>query len=82
MQWWEVNRYIAGIQRRYRSRWESTRAIQWMLSCIYHDDKKGPRPSAPQDLYKFSWENDVQEVQEISEEEMKEIQDMMANYAW
>ena len=29
MQWWEVNRYLAGIHRRHRTAWENTRALQW-----------------------------------------------------
>ena len=79
MQWWEVNRYLSGLHRRYHSNYESARLLQWTLACIFHDKTK-PAPSSPQDMYKFGWEKSEKEpapviTQEDYEHELKLLQD-------
>ena len=73
MSWWEVNRYLAGLHRRYHTPWENTRALQWFLACMFNDSKKHPAPKSPQDLYKFGWEEEKPE--EITEEEFIRLRD-------
>ena len=84
MQWWEVNRYLTGLHRRYRSSYESARLLQWTLACMFHDKKNGAPPSSPQDFYKFSWEEDSQQQSssEITEQEAADLRQMMADYKW
>ena len=83
MQWWEVNRYLAGLHRRYHTPWENTRALQWFLACMFNDSKKHAAPKSPQDLYKFGWEEEqTTSADEISEQDAKDLQEMMANYKW
>ena len=83
MQWWEVNRYLVGMRRRYHPQWENTRALQWWLACMFHDKKHGAPPSHPEDLYKFGWEEKSQpEEPQISEEEAAEMQKMMDKFRW
>lgn len=77
MQWWEVNRYLAGIHRRHRTAWENTRALQWFLARMFGDSKKNNIPSSPQDFYKFAWE---EEHHEVSEQDQQDLQDLMS--AW
>ena len=52
MQWWEVNRYLTGLHRRYHPTYESARMLQWFLACMFNDSKKHAAPQSPQDLYK------------------------------
>ena len=79
MQWWEVNRYLAGIHRRHRTAWENTRALQWFLACMFNDSKKHAAPQSPQDLYKFGWEEDQPDTAEPEdwEQNKKDLQEMM-----
>lgn len=76
MQWWEVNRYIAGIHRRYHSHYESARLLQWTLACMFRGKDKTP-PQSPQDLYKFSWEEKKDDKPAITQEEWDEAQEIM-----
>ena len=73
MEWWEVNRYLAGIRRRYHGQWETTRALQWWLARMFGDSKKGIQPRNPSDLYKFPWEKDAPQ-EEITDEEIAALQ--------
>ena len=87
MQWWEVNRYLAGFHRRCHTQWETTRSLQWFLACMFNDNKKHPAPRSPQDLYKFGWEEQQQANNGPTEEEAKEIQELLAecnngNFKW
>ena len=82
MQWWEVNRYIAGLHRRHRTAWENTRALQWFLARMFGDSKKSTIPSSPQDFYKFAWEEERHEPATISEEEAREMQELIDNFHW
>ena len=82
MQWWEVNRYLAGIHRRHRTAWENTRALQWFLARMFGDSKKNNIPSSPQDFYKFAWEEDQTSLPTITDEEAAELQEMMDNFNW
>ena len=59
MQWWEVNRYLSGLHRRHRTQWETTRHLEWLLTCMFHDKKNGPPPKDPQAVYTFGWEKDA-----------------------
>ena len=76
MRWWEVNRYLNGLQSRQHPYWEMTRVIQWYLSCIYWDPKSpSPKPKHPQDLFKFPWEKEQAEAQAMTEQDAKDIQE-------
>jgi hypothetical protein len=82
MQWWEVNRCLAGLHRRYHTIWENTRALQWFLACMFNDSKKHATPKSPQDLYKFGWEEDQTTATDITEQDKKDLQEMMDNFKW
>ena len=84
MEWWEVNRYLAGMHRRYRTPWETTRALQWWLASMFHDPKKGSGPAKPEDMYKFGWEEDAQDQSEaqLTPEEAEKLQQEMSSHRW
>ena len=83
MSWWEVNRYLTGLHRRYHPTYEAARMLQWFLACMFNDSKKHAAPQSPQDLYKFGWEEDqTTSATEITEEEAKDLQEMMNNFKW
>lgn len=83
MQWWEINRYLAGMQRRKHPLWETTRALQWWLTCMFSDRKKGSPPRHPEELYKFGWEeNKPSNEPQLTEEEAADMQKMMDNFKW
>ena len=80
MAWWEVNRYIAGINRRKRTAWETTREIEWMLASIHWDRKKSAPPKSAKELMQFSWEKDEVQVPQVTEDDIREMQERMENY--
>ena len=84
MQWWEVNRYLNGLQRRAHTAWENTRALQWWLACMFHDKKHGSPPASPADIYQFGWEKDHQEENQpaYTPEEATAFQKEMGNHQW
>ena len=83
MQWWEVNRYLAGLRRRAHTPWENTRALQWWLACMFHNKKEGAPPAMPHDMYKFTWEEDDQPVEaQMTEEEAERLQKEMDRFQW
>jgi len=71
MQWWEVNRYLAGIRRRYHGQWETTRWTITHLANMFRE--KGKPAFRPQDVMKFPWEKD-QAPAEITDEEYRRFQ--------
>lgn len=79
MQWWEVNRYLTGLHRRYHPTYEAARMLQWFLACMFNDSKKHAAPQSPQDLYKFGWEEDQPDTAEPEdwEQNKKDLQEMM-----
>ena len=79
MQWWEVNRFLAGLRRRYRPQYESTRRMEWTLACMFWDKRHGMPPQTPQDYYSFTWEKKQQETT-ISEKEVEDALQLMNNY--
>ena len=82
MQWWEVNRYLTGLHRRYHPTYEAARMLQWFLACMFNDSKKHAAPQSPQDFYKFAWEEDQTSIPDITEQDAKELQEMMDNFQW
>ena len=74
MQWWEVNRYLTGLHRRYHSHYEAARLLQWTLACMFRGKDKTP-PQSPQDLYKFGWEEDqpATDASEITEQDAADL---------
>ena len=80
MQWWEVNRYLAGLHRRYHSTWEANRHLEWLLVRMFADTKKSSPPNTPQDFYKFGWEPDTGTEHQMTEEEAREFQEEMAHW--
>ena len=79
MEWWEVNRYIAGVHRRHRTAWLNTRALQWWLVRMFGDSKKGIMPNNPEDLYKFIWE-DNEHHDDISDDDYEYEQELIRQY--
>lgn len=80
MQWWEINRYINGLHRRYRTQWQNTRHLEWFLTQLMPRGKDAaPPPKAPEDLYNFGWEEDHKPAESISDEEYEEMQEIMRN---
>ena len=70
MEWWEVNRYLKGIRRRYHGQWETTR---WLIRNVANMlSGKGSRPLKDTDIAKFPWEKEA--PQEITDEEMAYLQ--------
>ena len=72
MEWWEVNRYLAGIRRRHHDQWETTRWTIAHLANMFRE--KGRPPFKPQDVVKFPWEKDETTEQTITDEEIAEMQ--------
>lgn len=70
MEWWEVNRYLAGIRRRHHAQWETTRWTIAHLANMFRE--KGRLPFKPQDIVKFPWEKD--QPREITDEEKAYLQ--------
>ena len=82
MQWWEVNRYLPGMHRRYRSTFRAARMLQWWLACMFHAKDKTP-PNHPKDLYQFEWEEEEhQDAPVMSEEEAQKLQEEMDRFMW
>lgn len=82
MQWWEVQHYLIGLRRRYHSEWETTRALQWWLVCMFPGKNNTP-PSSAQDMYKYSWEEESEPVEsQITPEEAAAMQKMMDKFRW
>jgi hypothetical protein len=72
MEWWEVNRYLAGIRRRYHAQWETTR---WTISHLANMFRgKGQQPIKPSDIVTFPWEKDEQDKQTITDDEIAALQ--------
>lgn len=79
MQWWEVNRYLDGLHRRYHTPWENTRALQWWLVRMFGDSKKGIMPNNPEDLYKFIWEEN-EHHDDISDDDYEYEQELIRQH--
>jgi len=66
---WEINAIVEGYRRRAHTTWEAAR---WQTFCIVC--AMGAKSfNSPQDLQKFSWEEE--QYEELSEDEVKELQD-------
>lgn len=81
MQWWEVNRYIAGIHRRHRNAWMNTRHLEWFLACMF-SGKEGKTPKTAEEMYKFAWEEQQPTTPQITEEEALHLQEEIKNFKW
>lgn len=82
MQWWEINRYLGGMRRRYHPTYENARLIQWWLTMMFRGKDKEP-PTHPSKLYQFAWEKEqADELPTITEEEVKEMQEHIDNFTW
>lgn len=82
MQWWEINRFLSGLRRRYHAQFEATRILQWQLACMFHDKKQGPPPQSPTDMYKFGWEEKEEQPPQMTDEEVAEMQDLISGFSW
>ena len=86
MRWWEVDRIIAGVRRRYRSTYETSRHLEWVLIQMFGDKKeKHKLPATPMAFYKFPWEKDdvvLEKLPEETEEERKLMQELSSGYNW
>ena len=65
MQWWEVERYIAGYRRRYRAAWETTRWLAHLNAQMLCGKNI---PSDIQEFYEFPWEKEVVDHDKIAME--------------
>ena len=73
MQWWEVNRVRAGIQRRYRTQLWTTR---WQITYLANMFRKeSDPPIKAKQIADFPWEKDQSD---ITPEEEKALQREMA----
>ena len=72
MEWWEVNRYLAGIRRRQRAQWETTR---WQIASIANLFRGKDSPTVkPSDLVTFPWEKDQPNPDAPTDEDVAELQ--------
>ena len=80
MEWWEVNRYLAGIRRRYHAQWETTR---WTISHLANMFRgKGQQPIKPSDFVTFPWEKEETQAPTITDEEIADLQVEMAEWGF
>jgi hypothetical protein len=86
MQWWEINRFMSGLQRRYHAQYDAIRHLQWYITCAFHNEKSAqPAPQHPQDLYKFTWEKEIDHAAEaptLTEKDAKELQELITGFKW
>ena len=76
MEWWEVNRYLAGIRRRQRAQWETTR---WKIASIANLFRGKDTPAITVDkLITFPWEKDEPNPDTPSEDDIAFLQAEMA----
>ena len=77
LRWWEVRSIIRGYNRRQREMWSATR---WQTYCLMETsmaDLKKAGIEKPGDLLVFPWEETDRERGEVSESDIKELQELM-----
>ena len=79
MQWWEVNRCLAGIRRRQRTQWEATR---WEIQCIANLFRGRDTPAVrAHELQIFPWEKEFNPASvqpPVTEQDAADLQAEMA----
>ena len=76
MEWWEVNRCLAGIRRRQRAPWETTR---WQIASIANLFRGKDSPAVTVDkLITFPWEKYQPNPDAPTQEDVDELQAEMA----
>lgn len=81
IQYWEVSRIIRGYRRRglYRNQLIGIAAFSAMF-CMGNKDKKTPKDIFPE---LFNTDDDEESNEpEITEQDAKDLKDLMANYKW
>lgn len=80
--WWQVHCIIEGYNRRRRDLWSATRWQTYYLM-LAQVGSKGMREAGihrPSSLMTFPWEKEEQSP--LSDDDVKELQDLMQNYTW
>lgn len=77
---WEARRIVKGYDRRHASMWS---AIRWQTYCIMqtipYTDLKKAGIYRPTDLIKFPWDMEAENEDLPSEDEVRELQELMAS---
>lgn len=69
MQWWEVNRYIAGNRRKERATMEAARLVGfWSLNAM------GAKLHSLTDLITFPWEKEQPDTEPLPDNYVEEMQ--------
>jgi len=69
---YEANLLIDSNYEKFKMEWERTRWLGY-INCLAF----GSKIKNPQDILKFTWEEEIKEVDSRTEEEIKEVQEMM-----
>ena len=72
--WWELNAIVRGYRNRHHQAWERARMISYFARYAM-GSKDTPPPI--NEWIKFPWEKEGYDP--VSEEDVKELQDLMAN---
>ena len=73
LRWWEVRSIIRGYNARHHAGWEQARLVAY--NAHYCMGSKDPVPTVTEWI-KYPWEKD--QIQPVSDEEIKEMQDEIA----
>ena len=80
LRYWEVLRIIKGYRRR------DLLKLQMLAECVYASiyTMRDPKGMTPQKMFPelFKVEDDSAPAPEITEQDAKDLQDLMANYKW
>lgn len=75
MEWYEIDAALEYQYYSYRESWEQARLVAYMLAQVNSPKKR----LKLEDIIKFPWDN-KEEVQPISEEEIKRLQKKAQSY--
>jgi hypothetical protein len=71
---WEIKAIIKGYRRRNKTLMESARLYTYYILCA-----QGAKIDSPEQLQKFTWDDEKRERQPISQEEVDELQALIAS---
>ena len=78
LQWWEMRLIIDGNARKHRDMWSATRWQTYHLMLTGMADIKKAGIHRATDLIKFPWDDDFEDVPDITEDEIEQLQREMA----
>lgn len=73
LSWWEIKAIIKGYRRRSKTILESARLYTYYILCA-----QGAKIDSPEKLQKFTWDDENRQQERISEEEVAELQALIA----